>query len=140
MFFCHVSFRPRTTAALEEKCLSLPLLPPLGNKRERWDDGWRGDKRKEEGKDLVTLSVKCQNVLADCSFLTRPLAAGGRWGICGGVLLKSVRGTDKEISFVILSGGGKKKERDSDLKMFAHPVIRGEGGEEKEPEETEKGI
>lgn len=88
VFFCHVSFRPRTTAALEEKCLSLPLLPPLGNKRERWDDGWRGDKRKGEGKDLVTLSVKCQNVLADCSFLTRPLAAGGEMGDMWGGSLK----------------------------------------------------
>lgn len=55
------------------------------------------------------------------------------------VLSKAVKGTDKEISFVILSGRGKKKERDSDLKMFSNPIIRGEKGKERAAE-RQRGI
>lgn len=57
---------------------------------------------------------------------------GGREGRWESVLLKAVKWTDKEISFVTLSGRGKKKERESDLKMFSRPVIRGERGRERE--------
>lgn len=70
--------------------------------------------------DLVTLSVKCQNILAKCLFLIRPLDSRGERSeeACGSVLLKAVKGTDKKISFVILSGSTKKKESESELKMF----------------------
>lgn len=50
------------------------------------------------------------------------------------VLLKAVKRTDKEISFVILSGG-EKKTLDSELKTFSHPIIRGERGKERGKEQ-----
>jgi len=85
------------------------------------DSGDIREGRNGKREVLVTLSVKCQNVLANCAFLTRPYDSRGemegqgrvgrRWEECKHVLLKAGRRTDKEISFVILSGRGRKKER-----------------------------
>lgn len=138
--FCSISFvtlgSARESLQRSSWNASASLLLPLGNiKREM---GWRGEiKGRERGGILVAMSVKCQNVLADCSFLTRPLDSRGAMGGIGGggqrgwwerVLLKAVKGTDKEISFVILSGGGKKKERDSDFEDVLPPYNqRGKG-------------
>lgn len=81
--FCSISFV--TLGSARESLLrsrwnaSSSLLLPLGNiKREM---GWRGEiKGRKRGGILVAMSVKCQNVLADCLFWRVHSTAEERWG------------------------------------------------------------
>lgn len=106
--------------------------------------GW--EKRKEERWDSgsnVGKMPKCISRLFFSDASTRQQRndggiGGGQGGWWERVLLKAVKGTDKEISFVILSGGGKKKERDSDFEDVLPPYNQRGRGKRKSSGKTER--